>query len=95
MRRPHGRTGSGFKPRLGPRDENRGWKPLPLLNSTALATPAEQAPTPVSEDAPLWAAWVAYPAYRAKNKKVNTYIERVQDRFSLGPFTIRRMTVAL
>jgi len=31
--------------------------------------------------APLWAAWVAYPAYRSKNKKVNTYIERVQGCF--------------
>jgi hypothetical protein len=28
--------GSGFKPRLGPRDENRGCKPHPRLNLTAL-----------------------------------------------------------
>lgn len=31
--------------------------------------------------APLWAAWVSFPAYRAKNKKVNTFIERIQGCF--------------
>lgn len=31
--------------------------------------------------APMWASWVAYPAYRGKNKKVNTFIERVQGCF--------------
>ncbi|MFY9975713.1 MAG: c-type cytochrome, partial [Chromatiaceae bacterium] len=35
----------------------------------------------LAASAPLWAAWVAYPAYRTKNKKVNTYIERVQGCF--------------
>jgi thiosulfate dehydrogenase len=36
----------------------------------------------LAESAPLWAAWVAYPAYRSKNKKVNTYIERIQGCFT-------------
>ncbi|MFZ2067707.1 MAG: c-type cytochrome [Xanthobacteraceae bacterium] len=31
--------------------------------------------------APLWAAYVAYPAYRSKNKHVNTYAERLQECF--------------
>jgi len=31
--------------------------------------------------APLWAAYVNYPAYRSKNKKVNTYEERIQGCF--------------
>ncbi len=31
--------------------------------------------------APLWAAYVAYPAYRSKNKHVNTYTERLQECF--------------
>jgi thiosulfate dehydrogenase len=31
--------------------------------------------------APLWAAWVAYPAYRSKDKKVNTFIQRVEGCF--------------
>jgi thiosulfate dehydrogenase len=31
--------------------------------------------------APLWAAWVAYPAYRSKTKKVDTFVERVQGCF--------------
>jgi thiosulfate dehydrogenase len=31
--------------------------------------------------APLWAAYVAYPAYRAKNKRVNTFADRLQDCF--------------
>lgn len=31
--------------------------------------------------APLWAAYVAYPEYRAKNKKVNTFEERLQGCF--------------
>ena len=31
--------------------------------------------------APLWAAFVAYPAYRGKNKHVNTYAERMQGCF--------------
>lgn len=35
----------------------------------------------LADSAPLWAAWVAYPAYRAKNDKVNTMIERVQGCF--------------
>jgi thiosulfate dehydrogenase len=35
----------------------------------------------LAASAPLWAAWVAYPAYRTKNKKVNTYIERIQGCF--------------
>lgn len=36
----------------------------------------------LARSAPLWASWVAYPAYRAKNKKVNTYIERIQGCFT-------------
>jgi thiosulfate dehydrogenase len=31
--------------------------------------------------APLWAAFVSYPAYRSKNKHVNTYAERLQGCF--------------
>ncbi len=31
--------------------------------------------------APLWAAFVSYPAYRSKNDKVNTYQERLQGCF--------------
>jgi thiosulfate dehydrogenase len=31
--------------------------------------------------APLWAAYVSYPAYRSKNQKVNTYEERLQGCF--------------
>ncbi len=36
--------------------------------------------------APLWAAYVAYPAYRSKNKHVNTFEERMQGcfRFSMN-----------
>ncbi|WP_428535517.1 c-type cytochrome [Rhodopila sp.] len=30
---------------------------------------------------PLWAAWVAFPAYRAKNGHVNTFAERIQGCF--------------
>lgn len=30
---------------------------------------------------PLWAAWVAYPDYRQKNRRVNTFAERVQSCF--------------
>lgn len=35
---------------------------------------------------PLWAAYVAYPAYRSKNKHVNTFAERLQGcfRFSMN-----------
>ena len=33
------------------------------------------------DSAPLWAAYVAYPEYRAKNKKVNTFEERLQGCF--------------
>jgi thiosulfate dehydrogenase len=36
----------------------------------------------LADSAPLWAAWVSYPAYRSKNKKVNTYIERLQGCFN-------------
>lgn len=32
--------------------------------------------------APMWAAYVSYPAYRAKNGHVNTYAERLQGCFS-------------
>ena len=32
--------------------------------------------------APLWGAWVSYPAYRSKNKKVNTFEERLQGCFT-------------
>jgi thiosulfate dehydrogenase len=32
--------------------------------------------------APLWASWVAYPAYRKKNDRVNTFIERIQGCFT-------------
>ena len=31
--------------------------------------------------APMWASWVAYPAYRKKTKSVNTQIERIQGCF--------------
>lgn len=33
------------------------------------------------DSAPLWAAYVAYPAYRKKNQRVNTYEERLQGCF--------------
>lgn len=32
--------------------------------------------------APMWAAWVAYPAYRSKNKKINTMEDRVRGCFN-------------
>jgi thiosulfate dehydrogenase len=35
----------------------------------------------LANSAPLWAAWVKYPAYRGKNKMVNTYEERLQGCF--------------
>lgn len=35
----------------------------------------------LANSAPLWAAWVSYPAYRSKNKMVNTMEERVQGCF--------------
>ena len=34
--------------------------------------------------APLWAAYVAYPAYRSKNKHVNTFEERMQGCFKFS-----------
>ncbi len=36
----------------------------------------------LADSSPLWAAWVSYPAYRKKNHKVNTYIERLQGCFT-------------
>jgi len=35
----------------------------------------------LADSAPMWAAWVSYPAYRNKNKEVNTMIERLQGCF--------------
>ena len=35
----------------------------------------------LADSAPMWAAWVAYPAYRSKNKRVNTIVERIQGCF--------------
>jgi thiosulfate dehydrogenase len=35
----------------------------------------------LANSAPLWAAWVKYPAYRGKNKMVNTMEERIQGCF--------------
>jgi len=35
----------------------------------------------LDNSAPLWAAWVKYPAYRGKNKMVNTMEERIQGCF--------------
>jgi thiosulfate dehydrogenase len=35
-----------------------------------------------ADSAPMWAAWVAYPKYRSKNKKVNTMEDRVNGCFS-------------
>jgi thiosulfate dehydrogenase len=39
----------------------------------------------LADASPLWAAWVAFPEYRAKNHKVNTFQARLQDcfRFSM------------
>jgi thiosulfate dehydrogenase len=36
----------------------------------------------LANSAPLWAAWVKYPAYRGKNKMVNTMEQRIQGCFS-------------
>ncbi|OEF24022.1 c-type cytochrome [Vibrio rumoiensis] len=36
----------------------------------------------VANSAPLWAAYVSYPAYRGKNKKVNSYEDRLQGCFN-------------
>lgn len=40
----------------------------------------------LAHSAPLWAAYVSYPAYRSKNKHVNTFQERMQGcfRFSMN-----------
>ena len=40
----------------------------------------------LANSAPLWAAYVAYPAFRAKNNKVNSYAERLDGcfRFSMN-----------
>lgn len=35
-----------------------------------------------ANSAPLWGAFMAYPAYRSKNDKVNTYAERIQGCFT-------------
>ena len=35
----------------------------------------------LADSAPLWAAWVSYPAFRQKNGHVNTYAERLQGCF--------------
>lgn len=35
----------------------------------------------LANSAPLWAAWVSYPAYRGKNKMVNTIQQRLQGCF--------------
>lgn len=35
----------------------------------------------LADSAPLWAAWVSYPAYRAKTREVNTYEQRLQGCF--------------
>ncbi|OCH23593.1 c-type cytochrome [Aliivibrio sp. 1S128] len=35
-----------------------------------------------ADSAPLWGAFMAYPAYRSKNDKVNTYAERIQGCFT-------------
>lgn len=35
----------------------------------------------LANSAPLWAAWVSYPAYRGKNKMVNTMEQRIQGCF--------------
>jgi thiosulfate dehydrogenase len=35
----------------------------------------------LAHSAPLWAAYVAYPAYRSKNEHVNTFAERLQGCF--------------
>ena len=36
------------------------------------------------DSSPLWGAYVRYPAYRAKNNKVNTYEERIQGCFKFS-----------
>ncbi|WP_295399684.1 c-type cytochrome [uncultured Thiocystis sp.] len=36
----------------------------------------------LADAAPMWAAWVAYPAYRSKDKQVNTITERIQGCFN-------------
>lgn len=40
----------------------------------------------LADSAPMWAAFVLYPQYRAKNKSVNTFTQRLQDcfRFSMN-----------
>jgi thiosulfate dehydrogenase len=35
----------------------------------------------IADSGPLWAAYTVYPEYRAKNKRVNDYVMRVQDCF--------------
>jgi thiosulfate dehydrogenase len=37
-----------------------------------------------ADSAPLWAAYVAYPEYRAKNHRVNTFAERLQGCFEFS-----------
>jgi hypothetical protein len=50
--------------------------------STSVTTRFARAVTWTPADsAPMWASWVAYPAYRKKTTAVNTMIERVQGCF--------------
>ncbi|MCO5101357.1 MAG: c-type cytochrome [Burkholderiaceae bacterium] len=37
-----------------------------------------------ADSAPLWAAYTMYPAYRSKNKRVNSYAERLQGCFEFS-----------
>ena len=38
----------------------------------------------LADSAPMWAAWVSYPAYRSKNQRVNTFEERLQGCFKFS-----------
>ena len=56
----------------------------PFVGNTLSCSNCHIARGRLAGSAPLWAAYVAYPAYRSKNKHVNTFEERIQGCFKFS-----------
>lgn len=69
--------------RLGQKIFNdTGTEAAPFVGNTLRCASCHLDDGRLAHSAPMWAAYVEYPAYRSKNKHVNTFAERLQGCFN-------------
>ncbi|MCY9872930.1 c-type cytochrome [Vibrio barjaei] len=78
---PKGEMGESIKRGYSLFMNTQQLKPTGRVNNGMNCTNCHLGGGSVANAAPMWAAFVSYPAYRSKNKRVNTFEDRLQGCF--------------